>query len=700
MSKEYKMPEYGYVGKIARIDLTDKSVTIIPTGNYAPKYIGGRAIANKMYWDEVGPDVTAFDPRNMITVMTGPDTATGVPTGGRTAITALAPNNYPEQYCWGNFGGWFGARLKYAGFDGFAVVGRAQEPTYVKIEDGEISFHDAGDLWGTLTHDCQEKLEAIYGEGTSSFVIGPAGENLVRNASITTSNDNVAAKAGFGAVMGSKNLKAVVVKGTGSVTPADINLLLKLRKTMGNPQRKPNPVEHLDKCAFRAHINFPTEEGKVKKTNVSCSHGCNMRCNLFTLDTKSAFPRKTTNQVHKCIGVYAFQMEEDCGMAPAMFFHTPQNHNQACLGQGAQVPPPPDMTDPHAEELFTRRRGSTMNMWGADYDRGNVINDLCTQYGIDKWDVIVWYMTWLVMGKRSGVLDGMDFGMDIDVESEEFMKHFLDMITYRTGPAITLPDGTQRPIGDLFAEGMARTVRALGKEKYGDTVYKGITSNVVPGMQLDIPISFESSWGHCFHWQGRGFQGSQPAGGYLSATLMLMSNTRDAQTNSHIHDTLEYMKETMDANEACHNTKVALNAFMGEIKAELKESVTCCDLQSPEIYWTDMEAQMLEAATGLKMTEDELYLSAQRSKLLWRAILMRNHGRCRDMEVKEAYTPLTYPDCEGQTTTWENFNALVDLYYKQWGWDIETGWPTRETWERCDLSEVADEFEALGKLPA
>ncbi|MCL2391386.1 MAG: aldehyde ferredoxin oxidoreductase [Oscillospiraceae bacterium] len=688
MPEQMKMPDYGYVGKIAFIDLTERSVKIVPTSNYAPKYIGGRAIATKIYWDITKPGMKALDPENPLMIMTGPTTATGVPTGGRTSVCAMAPNNLPEQFCWGNIGGWLGSELKFAGFDGIVIVGKSPEPTYVMINDEEITFYPAEELWGSLTHDCQDRLKEIHGEGVVSAVIGPAGENLCRNASITTSNDNVAAKAGYGAVMGSKNLKAVTVRGTGDVRPYSVDKLLSLRKSMGNPQRKANPVEHLDRCAFRYHINFPTEPGKVKKANVACSHGCNMRCNLFALDTKSAFPRKITNQVWKCIGVYALQMYEDCGMAPAMFFHTEKNHNQACLSQGAQVPPPMDESDPDLPELINRRHGSILDFWDADYDRGSVVNDLCTQYGIDKWDIIVWLMTWLVMGKRTGVLDDVDLGMEIDPSSEEFMCHLLDMITYRKGYW-----------GNLLAEGMARAVRALGKNKYGDTVYKGIISQVVPGLQLDIPISFESAWGHCFHWQGRGFQGSTPPGGYLSATLMLMTNTRDCQTNSHVHGTLEYMRETMNAREACSNRKVAENAFMGEIKAEMKECVTCCDLQSPQLYDPNMERDMLEAATGINMTEKELYLACERSKNLFRAILMRDSGRCRAQEEPEAYEPLQYPDSEGQTLLPEDFSKLVDHYYDVWGWDRKTGWPTRETWVRVGLEDVADTMDALGMLP-
>jgi aldehyde:ferredoxin oxidoreductase len=375
----------------------------------------------------------------------------------------------------------------------------------------------------------------------------------------------------------------------------------------------------------------------------------------------------------------------DSGWNPGMSFHTEKNYVPAALWM-AGTPPPPDTSDPYLDELNARRVGNTMNFWDGDYDRGNVINDLCTQYGIDKWDVIVWLMTWLVMGKRSGVMDDMDLGMAIDPSSEDFMKHLLHMITYREGY-----------YGNLFAEGVGRAIRALGKEKFGDTRYKGITSNVIPGLQLDIPISFESAWGHSFHWQGRGFQGINDITAWLPSTLMLMVNTRDAQTNSHIHGTLEYMKNAR--NDPCHNPEVAANAIMGEDKAELKESITTCDWQCPNIFWPDMECEMLEAATGIKMTEEELNLYCKRSKNLFRAILIRNYGRTRDLEVNEVYPALRYPDAEGLTVGYEDFNDLVDLYYDQRGWDRTTGWPTRETYVNCGLSDVANDLEKLGKLP-
>ena len=114
----------------------------------------------------------------------------------------------PEQYVWGNIGGWFATELKYAGYDGFIIEGKAQSPVHIKIEDDKIEILPADDLWGMRVHQAQSALEEKYSHEFKSMVIGPAGENLVRIASITTSNDCVFAKGGFGAVWGSKQLKS------------------------------------------------------------------------------------------------------------------------------------------------------------------------------------------------------------------------------------------------------------------------------------------------------------------------------------------------------------------------------------------------------------------------------------------------------------------------------------------------------------
>ena len=434
---------YGYAGKIVRINLTTGGVTLLSTWDYVPKYIGGRGICNKIFWDEVGPGVKALEPGNKLIIMTGPSTGTGIPSGGRTVITGIAPQCFPEQYSWSSIGGWFGAEIKFAGYDGLILEGKAAQPSYIWIEDDKIQILSAKDIWGMYIYDTQLKLEEIHGKDVKSLVIGPAGENLVRSAIIATANENAAGKGGYGAVFGSKNLKAITIRGTGCVIPADVEGILKLRHVMGRPLYQTNPVKYESIFRPRPHISVPVEGG-LKQAQVCCSHGCNQHCDLFLLNVKSATSRTgRVNQVNKCVGVYAFQWMDDCGWTPAQTFVTKQNNNPACLMQSNAGTVPPNLNDPAAKVLFERHTGDTENFWDANYDRGAVINDLCNQYGINKWDVIVWLMPWLVMGKKEGVFNDLNLGMDIDPGSEDFMKDLLDMIVYRKGY-----------YGNLFAEGM------------------------------------------------------------------------------------------------------------------------------------------------------------------------------------------------------------------------------------------------------
>ncbi|MDR1712660.1 MAG: hypothetical protein LBR39_00665 [Coriobacteriales bacterium] len=675
---------YGYVGTILRINLSDFSVSTVATASYVPKYIGGRALANRIFYDEVGPEVGALTPENKIIFMTGPTTATGIPTGGRSVFTGIAANNYPEQYAWSGIGGWFGAEVKFAGYDGFILEGAAPEPAYIFIDDDKVSFFSAAGLWGRLVHDTQATLEAMHGREIKSIVIGPAGENLMRNASITTSNDNVAAKSGFGAVFGAKNLKAISVRGSGVVVPADIKRLFELRLQMCSPAMRPNPVVH--EFVHGMDGNQIAVLGGWYRGQVACSHGCNQHCCRLMMDMPSAFSdSETVNQVEKCVGIFAYGFAEDCAWLPIMSWETEQNTLPPCKMLSGE-PPAPDLSDPHLPALFAKVPGDIVNYWKPDFHKGSVMMHLCNEYGIDKWDVIVWYFTWLSMAKKEGLLEDMDFGMEVDVENEVFVRYFLDMICYRRGKW-----------GQLFGEGMARATRELGYEKYSRSIYHGRYSQAVPGLQLDLPVSLETAWGMSYHWAGRGYEGSNNKPTWLAVTLMQMTSTRDTQTVAHFHG--DYNDLLAIGDDPCHSRILVDDVIMNENKAELKDSVSTCEWQSPDLYWTSMEAEMFTCATGIEITEEELEEAAVRSKLLMRAITMRNHARTRQLEVDSIYPSIIYPDCHGETVTEVEFNDLVDLYYEARGWDQATGWPTRETWERYGLADVAHDMQELGMLP-
>jgi len=152
-------------------------------------------------------------------------------------------------------------------------------------------------------------------------------------------------------------------------------------------------------------------------------------------------------------------------------------------------------------------------------------------------------------------------------------------------------------------------------------------------------------------------------------------------------------------DDPCRNPRTAESAVMNENKAELKEALTSCDLQLPDLYRTSLEAEIYNMATGMNMTEGEMNDAAERMKNLFRAIVIRNYGRTREMEVNEVLSMLSFPDSDGKSVNAEEYNYLVDKYYELRGWDLKTGWPTRATYERYGLKEIADELDALSKLP-
>ncbi|MBW1751459.1 MAG: hypothetical protein JRJ37_12450, partial [Deltaproteobacteria bacterium] len=219
---------FGWSGKILQIDLTTQKITKLPTADFEPeKYIGGVGLSTKIFWEMGCPKVDAFDPENPLIIATGP--LTGVPGPfNRAEICGKAPQSYPElMFSYSGIGGKFPSELKYAGYDAVVVTGMSAHPVYVSICDEHVSIKDASDLWGLDLIESQRVLMARIPK-SSVLAIGPAGENLSRIAVIGNETGSTAGQGGFGALMGSKNLKAVAVTGTGNVALAKPEQLMDL----------------------------------------------------------------------------------------------------------------------------------------------------------------------------------------------------------------------------------------------------------------------------------------------------------------------------------------------------------------------------------------------------------------------------------------------------------------------------------------
>ena len=210
----------GYADRVARVDLTNGDIRYETVNeDDARKYIGGRGLGVKYALDN-GPQVEALSPDNILGFMIGPLTGTGLNMSSRMAIVTKSP--LTGTVTDSHHGGWSGARLRWAGFDGLIFSGRAAAPVYAYVQDGQVELRDAADLWGKNVHETVAILQERYGDDVSTIVIGQAGENQVKFAAWLNEDDRASGRGGTGAVGGSKNLKAVVIRAQRiTPTPSD-----------------------------------------------------------------------------------------------------------------------------------------------------------------------------------------------------------------------------------------------------------------------------------------------------------------------------------------------------------------------------------------------------------------------------------------------------------------------------------------------
>lgn len=203
---------YGWAGRILSIDLSHRTVDTIATPEYAARFVGGKGIASRFYWELISKNTTAFSPDNHLFIMNGPLGGVRATAASRCVMVSKSPLTFPEQYACGNLGGSFGAALKWAGLDGLDIYGHAREPVILLLEpDAQCTFLDAAGLCGKDAFHTIAALNEKYGPDAAVAAISEAGERRVRLANVIGSGGASVGK-GFGAVMGAKNLKAIIVR--------------------------------------------------------------------------------------------------------------------------------------------------------------------------------------------------------------------------------------------------------------------------------------------------------------------------------------------------------------------------------------------------------------------------------------------------------------------------------------------------------
>jgi aldehyde:ferredoxin oxidoreductase len=302
------MTGYGYAGEILEVDLSANKVTKLAVSDYADRFLGGRGIAAKLYWDKTSPETAAFDAENCLVFITGPVAGFMGFSGCRWQICGRSPEMEPEAFSYANLGGSWGSWLKYAGYDGLTVSGKADKPVYILINNGNLEIKDASYLWGKTTVETEDILHFELGKDARVLSIGPAAENLVTFATILAS-ENASGSSGFGSVMGSKNLKAVVVKA-------------------GNRKRpkaaEPERLKELADLVRHMRIKNFEDYGHVLpgKMKLTACYGCISGCTRFIYQAENGHTFKSFCQAS---GVY---------MGPAMQYYGIEKGTEANLLAG------------------------------------------------------------------------------------------------------------------------------------------------------------------------------------------------------------------------------------------------------------------------------------------------------------------------------------------------------------------------------
>ncbi|RLI40131.1 aldehyde ferredoxin oxidoreductase, partial [Candidatus Bathyarchaeota archaeon] len=412
----------GYVGKIARVNLTKKRVkTEKVKPAFAVKYIGGRGWGARLIWDEIPVHTDPLGPKNKLIIATGPLSGLLVPGAGKTSFATISPAT--GYYGDSNVGGMLCTELKQAGFDALILEGKADKPVYLWVEDGKVEMRSAEDYWGTGSLDTESSLKKDLGDELIRVAsIGQAGENLVKFACVTCDYGRQAGRTGMGAVMGSKKVKAIAVRGSFDIPVANHKAMRKLfedsmQKILQHPVlsiwRRHGTMQYIDwvheNACLPTHnffsatyegyrkINGDTMERNTKVADRAC-FACPIACGNFSVIKEGP---------HKGIGIEG-----------------PEYETASMIGSNCML--------------------STME---------DVIyaNYLCDNLGLDTisaGNVVAFAMECY----ERGIIKKSDLnGIELKFGNTQAVFDFLEMLAKREA------------IGDLFAEGVKKASEKLGK---------------------------------------------------------------------------------------------------------------------------------------------------------------------------------------------------------------------------------------------
>jgi aldehyde:ferredoxin oxidoreductase len=674
----------GHAGKILRVNLTKKTISAIETNKYE-RWIGGHGIGSAIFWDLVeDKTIGGFDARNIVTLMTSPLCGTLAPgAAARTEVQGIGVQSYPvEWFTRSNFGGRFGAMLKYAGWDGIVIEGKADKPVWIDIRNNEVEIKDARPFWGLDTWQTQQEIWVeVLGTKRSNawaemdqhrttqkpavLTIGPAGENLSRTACLIHDAGNAAGQGGFGAVWGSKNLKAISVIGTGSIHVADPNALIESR------------LWAYKKFGF--HVDHRSG---------------NRDPHLFML-----WDRPQNTRLQACVGCH-----EGC-------------RNRSDVGGNESQ---------CVETLFYSNFDKVRHD-GKQTTATYLATDYLQQYGVNAYEALRGLQYILDLHEMGILGPGKQIDCDLSFKQlgeAEFAERYIRMIAHREG------------IGDDFAEGFFRAAKKWGR------LEEDSKTGVLPYPYWGLPEHSydpraEVSWGystilgdrdaneHDFNFlfwdpSRQIWAGQTPKHSAEWITQIIAEKLAPYENDPLM---LDYSTDNIYSR---HMAKLV--AWYRHYTRFWKQSALYCDYRWPNFVneaapdgrglTGEGEPRFLRAVTG----EELSFLDGmENGRKIWNLdnAIWALQGRHRDMVHFADYIyevpysrDIPFPSYHlpgRKDGKWDyvrvddrhldksEFEAFKTRYYELEGWDTRNGWPKKDTLESLGLTEVADALASNAK---
>ena len=628
------------LGDILWVDLSSSRIERQPfTRDLAAAYIGARGYNAAVLWERVPKGADPLGPENILAFGVGVLTGTSALSSGRTSVTAKGPAT--GLYLKTSVGGAWGGQLRYAGYSFVILTGKAERPVYLWIDDDHVELRDARHLWGRDVRETERLIQEELGDSNiKTAVIGPAGENLVMFASIMCSNYNAAARGGIGAVMGSKNLKAIAVRGSQPVTVAEPARFQELLQQAWERFRAQSG-------ALNTHL-YGTSGGVQGINELGAFPSYNFQQSSFEhADKVCGQHLVAAGYLKRRVGCYACPMschryvEVDSGPYAGAFTGGPEYETFGALGAGCGV---------------------------SDTEAVIKANELCNIYGLDTistGSVIQW-----AMECHQRELDFDRDGLDLAWGNGQTVVELVERIAHRRG------------LGDLLARGTKRAAEIMGQ----DSADWAIQAKGLEQSRVETRSAFSYALAFAVNPRGPDHLMTETLAEFgLSPEMVdvIASITGDKKYAS------PYLTEKRPEIVRWHEDVYAVTDGLG----------LCAFASTAQYYMTpELMADLFSAVAGLPSNAEQIMRLGRKIVTMERCFNVREGAtRADDVLPKRLMSQeLQSRPGQGAINSHEVLDPMLDRYYALHGWDVATGRPTRATLEALDLQDWAAELERLG----